>query len=47
MDAEAFQDPDNETGLFAGMVYEADDEEADNIYESVDAKMDERRRVRR
>lgn len=47
MDAEAFQDPDNETGLFAGMVYEADDEEADNIYEAVDAKMDERRRARR
>ncbi|KAG8983104.1 hypothetical protein FRB94_009193 [Tulasnella sp. JGI-2019a] len=47
VDADAFQDPDNETGLFAGMVYEADDEEADNIYESVDAKMDERRRVRR
>jgi len=29
------------------MVYEADDEEADRIYEAVDAKMDERRKVRR
>lgn len=46
-DPEQFQDPDNETGLFAGMVYEADDEEADKIYEAVDAKMDERRKARR
>lgn len=29
------------------MVYEADDEEADRIYESIDEKMDERRRARR
>lgn len=29
------------------MVYEADDEEADKIYEDVDARMDERRRKRR
>ena len=29
------------------MVYEADDEEADRIYEAVDAKMDEKRRVKR
>lgn len=29
------------------MVYEADDEEADRIYEAVDAKLDERRKVRR
>lgn len=29
------------------MVYEADDEEADRIYEAVDAKIDEKRRVRR
>ena len=44
---EQFQDPENETGLFAGMVYEADDEEADRIYDAVDAKIDERRKVRR
>ena len=47
VDPEQYQDPDNETGLFAGMVYEADDEEADKIYEAVDAKMDERRKARR
>jgi pre-mRNA-processing factor 6 len=33
--------------LSTGMVYEADDEEADRIYEAVDAKIDERRKVRR
>ena len=47
LDPESYQDPDNETGLFAGTVYEADDEEADRIYEAVDAKMDERRKARR
>ncbi len=47
VDSEAYQDPDNETGLFAGTIYEADDEEADKIYDSVDAKMDERRKARR
>jgi hypothetical protein len=46
-DPEQFQDPDNETGLFAGTVYEQDDEEADRIYDAVDAKMDERRKTRR
>ncbi|KAK4051709.1 U4/U6 x U5 tri-snRNP complex subunit Prp1 [Microbotryomycetes sp. JL221] len=44
---EQFQDPENETGLFAGGVYEADDEEADRIYASVDAKIDARRKTRR
>ncbi|CBQ71009.1 probable pre-mRNA splicing factor prp1 [Sporisorium reilianum SRZ2] len=39
-----FQDPENETGLFAGAVYEKDDEEADRIWESVDARMDQRRK---
>ena len=47
MDPEQFQDPDNEYGLFAGTTYEADDEEADNIYEQVDKNMDARRRARR
>ncbi|ORX89923.1 hypothetical protein K493DRAFT_288684 [Basidiobolus meristosporus CBS 931.73] len=46
-DDERFQDPDNETGLFASIPYDEDDEEADKIYEAIDAKMDERRRVRR
>ena len=47
MDPEQFQDPDNEYGLFAGTTYEADDEEADKIYEQVDQNMDARRRARR
>jgi pre-mRNA-processing factor 6 len=46
-DDERFQDPDNETGLFNTAPYEADDEEADRIYEDIDKKMDERRRARR
>ncbi|PWN92058.1 hypothetical protein FA10DRAFT_265864 [Acaromyces ingoldii] len=41
------QDPENETGLFAGAVYERDDEEADRIWEGVDRQMDERRRKKR
>ncbi|KDQ51251.1 hypothetical protein JAAARDRAFT_140512 [Jaapia argillacea MUCL 33604] len=44
---EQFQDPDNEFGLFASGTYEADDEEADLIYDSVDRNMDARRRIRR
>ncbi|KAG6836096.1 hypothetical protein H0H93_011434 [Arthromyces matolae] len=47
VDAEQFQDPDNEYGLFAGTTYEQDDEEADKIYESVDSAMDSRRKARR
>lgn len=47
IDSEQFQDPDNEYGLFAGTTYEADDEEADKIYEAVDRNMDARRRARR
>jgi pre-mRNA-processing factor 6 len=47
IDPEQYQDPDNEVGLFAGTVYEQDDEEADRIYDEVDAHMDGRRRVRR
>lgn len=47
MDPDQFQDPDNEYGLFAGTTYEADDEEADKIYEQVDKNMDARRRARR
>ncbi|KAM6499032.1 PRP1 splicing factor, N-terminal domain containing protein [Amanita muscaria] len=46
-DPDAYQDPENETGLFAGTVYEADDEEADNIYAQVDEEMDKRRKNRR
>ncbi|EPQ26135.1 uncharacterized protein PFL1_06343 [Pseudozyma flocculosa PF-1] len=39
-----YQDPENETGLFAGTAYDRDDEEADRIWEDVDRQMDERRR---
>ncbi|KAK0543071.1 U4/U6 x U5 tri-snRNP complex subunit Prp1 [Tilletia horrida] len=46
-DPAQFQDPDNETGLFAGTVYERDDEEADAIWEGVDQQMLERRRKKR
>lgn len=41
------RDPENETGLFAGGIYERDDEEADRIWDAVDDKMDERRRAHR
>ncbi|KAF8324232.1 PRP1 splicing factor, N-terminal-domain-containing protein [Amanita rubescens] len=46
-DPDAYHDPENETGLFAGTVYEADDEEADRIYAFVDDNMDRRRKTRR
>ncbi|GAA5881181.1 hypothetical protein JCM16303_004830 [Sporobolomyces ruberrimus] len=46
-DPDRYQDPENETGLFAGTVYEADDEEADRIYDLVDFKIDQRRKLRR
>jgi pre-mRNA-processing factor 6 len=42
-----FQDPDNEVGLFSGMNYDKEDDEADRIYQEVDEKMEKRRRVRR
>jgi pre-mRNA-processing factor 6 len=46
-DPDAMQDPDDERNLFAGTVYEADDEEADRIWESVEDRMDARRKSRR
>lgn len=46
-DPDQFQDPENERNLFAGTVYDQDDEEADNIWESVDARMEQRRKVYR
>ena len=39
------RDDDNEYGLFAGMTYEANDEEADRINEPVDGAMDARRKA--
>lgn len=46
-DEERYQDPEEESGLFASAVYERDDEEADRIWDSVDQQMDERRRKQR
>ncbi|KAF3192946.1 hypothetical protein TWF106_007628, partial [Orbilia oligospora] len=46
-DTERYQDPENEVGLFAGGTYDEDDDEADRIYASVDAKMDKRRKIQR
>ncbi|KAF8261891.1 PRP1 splicing factor, partial [Lactarius quietus] len=46
VDPEQVQDPDNEYGLLAGTTYEADDEEADKIYDEVGRTMDSRRRAR-
>ncbi len=46
-DDDRFHDPENEVGLFAGGVYDRDDDEADRIYQEVDEKMDRRRKARR
>jgi pre-mRNA-processing factor 6 len=46
-EAERYQDPDNEVGLFAGGIYEKDDEEADRIWKDVDDKMAKRRQKQR
>jgi pre-mRNA-processing factor 6 len=46
-DDDRYQDPDNEVGLFAGGVYDKDDEEADRIWREVDEKMDRRRKTQR
>jgi pre-mRNA-processing factor 6 len=42
-----FQDPDNEVGLFAGGIYEKDDEEADQIWKDIDDRMAKRRQKQR
>ncbi|WYZ41565.1 hypothetical protein EsH8_V_000460 [Colletotrichum jinshuiense] len=46
-DDDRFKDPDNEVGLFAGGVYDKDDEEADRIWKEVDEKMARRRQKQR
>lgn len=46
-DEARYQDPDNEVGLFAGGIYEKDDEEADRIWREVDDKMAKRRQKQR
>ena len=43
-DDERFQDPDNETGLFASGTFTQDDDEADRIYQDVDEKIAKRRK---
>lgn len=45
-DDQRYQDPDNEVGLFAGGVYDKDDEEADKIWDWVEERMDRRKRQR-
>ena len=42
-----FQDPENETGLFSGGNFDAEDDAADRIYQDVDEKMEKRRKSRR
>lgn len=42
-----FQDAENEEGLFATGNYDRDDDEADRIYQTVDERMDRRRKARR
>ena len=46
-DDERFQDPENETGLFSGGNFDADDDAADRIYQDVDERMEKRRKARR
>ena len=46
-DENRFQDPDNEVGLFAGGIYEKDDEEADRIWKDIDDRMAKRRQKQR
>jgi len=46
-DDDRYQDPENEVGLFATGAYDEDDDEADRIYQSVDERMEKRRKARR
>ena len=46
-DDERFQDPENETGLFAGGDFTREDQEADEIYDEIEEKMSKRRKARR
>ncbi len=46
-DEDRFQDPENETGLFSGGNFDAEDDAADRIYQDVDEKMEKRRKSRR
>ena len=46
-DEDQFRDAENEEGLFATGNYDRDDDEADRIYQTVDERMDRRRKARR
>lgn len=46
-DDERFQDPENETGLFSGGDFTAEDDAADRIYQDVDERMEKGRKSRR
>lgn len=46
-DDDRFQDPENETGLFSGGNFDAEDDAADRIYQDVDERMEKRRKSRR
>ncbi|KAI9688284.1 MAG: hypothetical protein M1820_010296 [Bogoriella megaspora] len=46
-DDERFQDPENETGLFASGTFDRDDDEADRIYQAIDEKLEKRRGKKR
>ena len=46
-DDDRFQDPENETGLFANGQFDRDDDEADRIYQDIDEHMEKRRKSRR
>ncbi|TKA22014.1 hypothetical protein B0A50_08529 [Salinomyces thailandicus] len=47
VDEDQFRDAENEEGLFATGNYDREDDEADRIYQTVDERMDRRRKVRR
>ena len=46
-DDDRFQDPENETGLFANGQFDRDDDEADRVYQDIDERMEKRRKSRR
>jgi len=46
-DDDQFANAENEEGLFATGNYDREDDEADRIYQTVDERMDKRRKIRR
>nr|POE48069.1 pre-mrna-splicing factor prp1 [Quercus suber] len=47
LDEEQFRDAENDEGLFATGNYDREDDEADRVYQSVDERMNKRRKIRR